>query len=63
MDATARIDVGRLLNVKDLSVTLSWEEWHRLMAPAEPGKPCPACKRKVPMTNAQRQAAWRGRKS
>jgi rRNA maturation endonuclease Nob1 len=28
-----------------------------------PGEECPTCGQKVPMTNAQRQAAYRGRKA
>jgi hypothetical protein len=28
-----------------------------------PGEPCPTCGRKMPMSHAQRQAAYRGRKS
>jgi hypothetical protein len=28
-----------------------------------PGESCPTCGQKVPMTNAERQAAYRGRKS
>lgn len=29
----------------------------------EPGEQCPLCERMVPLTNAQRQAAYRGRKA